>query len=147
VTSIITTGSVKRMNLKKGDWLHRLVRRHWSNVRCELGEVVDAELLLNLGDLIYNLEKPIVSEKRILLLLEFLAERIKLVCGDNAAEGWKENGVFARFVRTIHADKLTHRIGELAAFVSVFERPVRSKAHRDVSEPSPRLMLLQKHLD
>lgn len=55
--------------------------------RGELIEVVDAEFLLEAGDLLDDLFEPALSEQLVLLLLELLAEFLDVLCGQNFPKG------------------------------------------------------------
>ena len=47
----------------------------------------------------------------------------------------------------IHADKLPHRIGELAPVAGILQRLIGGELQSDVREPAAALMLLQKNID
>src|SRR4051794_2253940 len=56
------------------------------DLRCELVEVVDAELLLDAGDLIDHLLEPLLAEKLVLLPLELLTQVLELLGREDLVE-------------------------------------------------------------
>ena len=114
--------------------------------RREPGQVVDAELLLDGGDLLDRLLEPLLAEEPVLLLLELLAEVLEPLRRDELVQGRKQHCVLPRFVWVIHADELTHRINKFSSIIRILECLIRREMHRDVSQPPSGLMLLQKHV-
>src|SRR5262249_21604656 len=73
--------------------------------RRELGEVVDAQVLLDLGDLIDGLLEAVLPEQPVLLLLELLAEFLQPLGRDDLVQGREQYRVLTGFVRAVHADE------------------------------------------
>src|SRR5215469_3322958 len=88
----------------------------------EFGQIVNAEFLFDFRNLIDNLEKSILSEKLVFLLLEILSQRIELVGADDSVKRREQYCVLARFMRIIHTDEVMHRIRQVAPVVIVLER-------------------------
>jgi len=63
------------------------------NLRRKLGEIVDAESLLDSGHLIHHLLKSVFTKELVFLLLEILAQRIEFMRRNDLAKSRKENSV------------------------------------------------------
>src|SRR5262245_24257922 len=87
----------------------------------ELGEVVDAELLLDGGDLLDGLLEALLAEQLVLLLLELLAEFLEPLRRDDLVQGRKQHGVLAGLVRAVHANERLARADDLHAGVLLSE--------------------------
>src|SRR5262249_53225751 len=83
----------------------------------ELGEVVDAELLLDGRDLL----DALLAEQLVLLLLELLAEFLEALRRDDLVQGRKQHGVLAGLVRAVHANERLARADDLPAGVLLSE--------------------------
>src|SRR5947209_8028746 len=86
--------------------LHSEVLRGASDPGCELLEVVDSKGFfdaLNLGD---ALLESFVTQYFVLVLLHPAPERLDLRGSEQRAESREENGIFAGFVRPVHANEL-----------------------------------------
>src|SRR5581483_6145598 len=102
--------------------------------RREAGEVVDAELLLDRGDLRDRLLEP-------------LAEVLDLLGRHDLVQGREQHRVLARLVRAVHADERLAGAGHFLARFGLAE-PVRGGGAQDrFGEPSARGVLLPQDGD
>ena len=74
----------------------------WSSLRRELGEVVDAQLLLDGGDLIDRLLEAFLPEQAVFLFLELLAEFLPSLL--QISQG-KERRLLLLDYRSVHGDR------------------------------------------
>src|ERR1700680_3626035 len=94
----------------------------------ELRQFVDAQLLFELGNLIYNFEEALFAEQFVFLLFEVVAQRLIFVRRNNLAESGKKNRVFSSLVRTIHAQKGAQGVSQLLAVRRhIFKRSCRGQ--------------------
>jgi len=87
--------------------------------RSELVEIENAERFFEIPDLGDGLLEAVLTERLMLLLLELLAQASVFLLTDELVKGWKEDGVFARLVRTVHPDELPERSRESGAVSGV----------------------------
>src|SRR5215831_7893093 len=73
--------------------------------RCELGNVIDAELLLQFRYLIDGHIKAVTAESFAFDVLELLAHGVVLVTTDDFMESREEHGIFPSLMGSIHADE------------------------------------------
>src|SRR5260370_39355807 len=89
--------------------------RYISRRRCEAGEVVEADLFLEGGDLFDDLLETVFAEELTLSVLELVAELFVLRRGDDLVESREEDGVLPRFVRAVHPHEQAQRAQKLFA--------------------------------
>src|SRR5262249_40878980 len=136
-----------RKSLKKPGPLPRSERlRRRTSPGGELGEVVDAQLLLEGGDLLDGLLKALVAEQPVFLLLELLAEFAEPLRRDDLVQGREQHGILASFVRAVHANERRAATDQFLAG-SLLAELVGGTAQDHVRHLPPGLVLLPQDLD
>src|SRR4029079_2209010 len=108
----------------------------------ELGEIVDAERLLELGDLCNGVLEAVLAEHLALFVLEQVAHLLVRLLADDPPDLRKQHGVLTRRVGAIHVVEAPHRAGERGA---VGKLPLRER--RDLlGERAAGLMLPPQRL-
>src|SRR5215472_8500790 len=114
--------------------------------RRELGEIVNADHLLEAGDAVGHLLESVLAEQAMLLILEVLGHGLVLVARDDFLQLWKQVGILARRVRSVHRDERPHGGDQFTSLV-VVAKAVGRQLENHRRHPPPGLVLQQQHAD
>src|SRR6266478_563090 len=115
------------------------------DLRRKLGEVVNAESLLDSGYLVHHLFKSVFAEEFVFFLLEIFAERIEFMRQNDLSKSRKKNSVLAGFMRIVHADELLHGSNELRPLGFIPERLQIRESQSHIRDTPTGLVLRAKH--
>src|SRR3990172_7042364 len=115
--------------------------------RCELSEVINAELVLQTRHLVHHLFKAIFAKQLMLLVLELLTQRVIFIGCDNLTKRGEQDRVLARGMRPIHPNELPQRLVQLPSVFRILERSRRRQTLNLICDPPACLVLLSEHCD
>ena len=112
----------------------------------KLVEIVDTELLFDVGHFAHHRSETILAEMLLLVVLEFFAEAVVFMAGDELAEGGKEDSVFAGFMGAIHGVEGGEEGGQLQGFGRI-EGWSFGKQQELVGDPTAGVVLAEQGVD